>query len=38
MEQEARFLALLKSVTLQRIQGDGSLVLSTADGRRIVAR
>ena len=38
MEQEARFLAVLKSVTLQRIQGDGSLVLSTADGRRILAR
>ncbi|MBH1986553.1 MAG: META domain-containing protein [Burkholderiales bacterium] len=38
MEQEARFLALLKAVTLQRIQGDGSLLLSTADGRRILAR
>lgn len=38
MEQERRFLALLGQVERWQIQPDGSLVLSTADQRSILAR
>lgn len=38
MEQERRFLAMLGQVERWQIQPDGSLVLSTADQRSILAR
>lgn len=38
MEQETQFLALLGAVRRYLIGPSGDLILSTADGRRIVAR